>query len=165
MVIGCEFDQTDKKCMLGNRFHGFVSQVNYYSRQLDFNTEIPKINLDPQKVFDPFINVLLLWNEYLLETGSDRIIPSEADVSPCPGRCKTYSGKFSIRVLHFFLYFEFFMPPHLQGRGHIAFGADHVGVCFCMTLSCLHNILWTSGLILTKFSRIYNWDITKNWLD
>ena len=31
--------------------------------------------------------------------------------------------------------------------------------------SCLHNILWTSGWILTKFAWIYNWDITKNWLD
>ena len=27
-----------------------------------------------------------------------------------------------------------------------------------MTLMCLHNILWTNGWILTKFSWIYNWD-------
>ena len=25
--------------------------------------------------------------------------------------------------------------------------------------------MWTSGWIPTKFSWIYNWDITKNWLD
>ena len=31
--------------------------------------------------------------------------------------------------------------------------------------SCLYTILWTSGWILTKFSWIYNWDITKNCLD
>ena len=34
-----------------------------------------------------------------------------------------------------------------------------------VTLSCLHNILCISCWILTKFSRIYNWDITNNWLD
>ena len=90
-VIGCEFNQVEHKCETGNRFHGFVSQVNFYSRQLDFNLDIPQIRLDPQKVFDPFSNVLLLWNEYLFET-SDRIIPSEADERPCPGRCRTYSG-------------------------------------------------------------------------
>ena len=34
-----------------------------------------------------------------------------------------------------------------------------------MTLSCLHNILWTSGWTLTKLSWICNWDITKNSFD
>ena len=34
-----------------------------------------------------------------------------------------------------------------------------------MTLSWLRNILWRSGGILTKFSRIHNWDITKALLD
>ena len=47
--------------------------------------------------------------------------------------------------------------------GHTDFGEDPIGIG--MTLSCLHNILWTSGWFLTKFSLIYNWDITKNWLD
>ena len=42
------------------------------------------------------------------------------------------------------------------------FGADPIGVG--VTHSCLHSILWTSGWVLTKFSWIYNWDITKNWL-
>ena len=32
-------------------------------------------------------------------------------------------------------------------------------------LSCLHNILWTSGWIFTKCSWIYSLDITKNSLD
>ena len=57
-----------------------------------------------------------------------------------------------------------------QGGGHIDIGADPVGVSICVstgidigvTLSCLHNILKTSGWILTKFSWIYKWDITKN---
>ena len=54
---------------------------------------------------------------------------------------------------------------HLKAGGHTDFGADPVGVGIGITLSCLHNILWTSGWILTKFSWIYNWYITKNWLD
>ena len=29
----------------------------------------------------------------------------------------------------------------------------------------LHNIFWTSSWILTRFAWIYNWNITKNWLD
>ena len=56
------------------------------------------------------------------------------------------------------------MFPELRGGGHTDFGIDPVGVGIIVTLSCLHNILWTSGWILTKFSWIYNWDI-KNWLD
>ena len=40
-----------------------------------------------------------------------------------------------------------FMSYHLWGVGHIDFGSDPVGigVGIGMTLSCLHNILWTSG--------------------
>ena len=40
-----------------------------------------------------------------------------------------------------------------------------VGAGVDVTLSCLHNILLTSGWSLTIFSLIYNWDIIKNWLD
>ena len=67
------------------------------------------------------------------------------------------------------------MIPIPSEVGHIDFGADPVGddvgvgvgigIGVGMTLPCLHNILWTSGWILTKFSRTYNWDITKKWLD
>ena len=35
-----------------------------------------------------------------------------------------------------------------------------IGVGIDMILSCLHNILSTSGWILTKFSWIYDWNIT-----
>ena len=53
------------------------------------------------------------------------------------------------------------MSPYLWGQGHIVFGADPVGIG--LTLSCLHNVLWTCGWILTKFSYICNWDITWNY--
>ena len=65
--------------------------------------------------------------------------------------------------------------PNLRGGGHIDFVADSVGIGICvgtgisfgvgMTLSSLHNILWTSGWILIKFPCINHWDITQNWLD
>ena len=55
------------------------------------------------------------------------------------------------------------MSPSLRVGGHIDFGADPVGVN--VPLSCLHNILRTSGWILSKFLWIYNWDITNNRLD
>ena len=58
-----------------------------------------------------------------------------------------------------------FVSPHLTGGGHIVFGADPIGFSFGITLSYLHNILWTSGWILTKFSWMCNWDIRKDWLD
>ena len=56
------------------------------------------------------------------------------------------------------------MIPHLMG-GDIDFDADPVGVS--ITLSCLHNILWTGGWIPTKFSWLGNWDKKKKkkWLD
>ena len=60
-------------------------------------------------------------------------------------------------------------PTYLRGGGHIVFGADpSVSVLASASalvshFFCLHNILWTSGWILTKFSWIYNWD-TMNWL-
>ena len=40
-----------------------------------------------------------------------------------------------------------------------------LGVGVSMTLSCLHNILWTGGWILTKFSWIYYWDVRNICLD
>ena len=81
-----------KSCVAGNIFHGCVSQVNFYDRNIDFNTEINALLTEPRKVYDPFVNVLLVWNEYLLESSSGRIIQSEANRLPCPGRCRTYSG-------------------------------------------------------------------------
>ena len=53
------------------------------------------------------------------------------------------------------------MSPHLWGREHIDFGVVEIRV----RLSCLHNILWTSGWIHTKFSWIYNWDRAKDWIE
>ena len=47
--------------------------------------------------------------------------------------------------------------PRRRGGGHIVFGADpvgvggSVGVGISVTLSCLHDISWTGGWILTKF--------------
>ena len=56
-----------------------------------------------------------------------------------------------------------------KGRETYCFGVERiggiVGIGMCITLSCLHNNLWTSDWILTKFLWIYNWDITKDWLD
>ena len=60
---------------------------------------------------------------------------------------------------------DIFMSPDLRGGWHIDFGADPIGISIGVTLSCLHNILWACGWILTKFSWTYNWNITKNWLD
>ena len=62
-------------------------------------------------------------------------------------------------------------------RGHTVFGTNStgasagIGICLGIsvgigvTLSCRHNILWTSDWILPKYSWMHNWDITKNWLD
>ena len=59
----------------------------------------------------------------------------------------------------------FIMSHHLSLGGHFVFGANPIsiglGICIGLTLSYLHNILWTSSWILTKFAWIYNWDITK----
>ena len=54
-----------------------------------------------------------------------------------------------------------------MGGGHIDFGPDPVAVSLgvSITLSYLHNIMCTNGLILTRYSWIYNLDMTKNWLD
>ena len=74
--------------------------------------------------------------------------------------------------------------PHLREGGHIVFDADPivvgvlvlasvwdvlvgngvgVGVGIGVKLSCLHNILWTGGWSLSKFSQIYDQGITKNF--
>ena len=49
----------------------------------------------------------------------------------------------------------FLCPPNLQGGVDTDFGAVLVGVGVSMTLSCLHNILWTSGWIGNKVLWIY----------
>ena len=62
---------------------------------------------------------------------------------------------------------KYYVPKPMARGTYWDFGADPVGVGIGsnVTLSCLCNILWTSGWILTKFSWLYNWDIAKNWLD
>ena len=55
-------------------------------------------------------------------------------------------------------------PPPKGGRTIVS-RADPAGVNVGMTLYCLHNIVWRSCWILTKFSWIYNRDITINWLN
>ena len=66
---------------------------------------------------------------------------------------------FQINLCRLTVKFCFFMR-----RGHIVFGANPVGVGVGMTLSCLHDISWTSGWILTKFAWMYQWDMMKSWL-
>ena len=44
------------------------------------------------------------------------------------------------------------MSPRRRGGRRIVFGVDLVGVG--MTVSCVHDILWTSQRILTKFAWI-----------
>ena len=56
--------------------------------------------------------------------------------------------------------FCFFVPP-TEG-GHIAFGADPVGVGVA---SRLHSISWTNRWILTKFAQTHYWEGVKKWLD
>ena len=75
----------------------------------------------------------------------------------------------TIHRLIFILHKNYVPPPKGRGTNWFWCGPDGVGIgvgiSVGIALSCLHNILWTGGYILTKFSWIYNWDITKNWLD
>ena len=50
--------------------------------------------------------------------------------------------------------FDTHYVPHRRGGGHIVFGADPVdfSIGVDVTLSCLHDIPWTSGWILTEFA-------------
>ena len=64
----------------------------------------------------------------------------------------------------YYLLMFLIMSPHLRG-GDILFLVWILLGSVGITLTYLHNILWSSGWILTKFSWVYNWDITKTWLD
>lgn len=98
VVLGCEFDNENHQCMTGNSFQGYLSQVNWYKRLLTFQQEIPQIFADPQKIFDANLaQVILVWNEYVLESGVSRRIPSEASGVECSaaGRvpsCSSYTS-------------------------------------------------------------------------
>ena len=77
-------------------------------------------------------------------------------------------GKLSYEIIinQYWANFNNYVPAlwcRYQWRQHDSFFG--FGFSFGVTLSWLHNILWTSGWILTKFSWIYNWDITKNRVD
>ena len=45
--------------------------------------------------------------------------------------------------------------PNRREGGHIAFGADPVGVGVA---SCLHSITYTNGSILTKLAQTHYWE-------
>ena len=47
-----------------------------------------------------------------------------------------------------------YLCPPLKGSGTYCFGADPVDVGVSVTLTCLHDISWTGGWILTRFARV-----------
>ena len=59
------------------------------------------------------------------------------------------------------VYNNYYIPTPTE-RGYIDFGADSDGDGVTVTLSCLHNILWTRDWILTEFSWMYVLYITRN---
>ena len=66
----------------------------------------------------------------------------------------------------------FYVTPTEGKWGHIAFGADRVGVIAfgadpvgVRVASCLHSISWTNGWILTKLAQTRYWEGWKKWLD
>lgn len=96
VVLGCEFDNVGHECMsTDTSFYGYLSQVNWYKRILTFqgtggaSGEISNNFANPQLIFEdtgsanPLANVVLVWNEYELESGIARIIPSEAKGVRC----------------------------------------------------------------------------------
>lgn len=111
-VLGCEFDNAEHKCTEeGRGFNGYISQLNWYKRELTYEGdpnsptvegregEIPKIFRLPQFIFDENMNdVILVWNEYEMESGVSRMTPSEAHGVLCSvltrnPPCSSYSSK------------------------------------------------------------------------
>ncbi|KAL4239882.1 Calcium ion binding [Mactra antiquata] len=90
VVLGCEFDNENHRCdMDGQSFHGYLSQVHWYKMELTFdaspgsgisyNFAYPRIVFDSDDMSD----VILVWHEYVLESGVTRMIGSEASGDPC----------------------------------------------------------------------------------
>lgn len=106
VVLGCQFDQTQQMCVsTQTSFYGYLSQVNWYSKILTFRgsggnlSEISSNFANPRQIFDPSSSLVLVWNEYELQSGVNRIIPSEANGQLCSvvGRtpaCSHFAGKF-----------------------------------------------------------------------
>ena len=91
-----------------------------------------------------------------------RLYSKVGSKSDCWSRGRKFKSQLS-QIIFVVIDDEIIVSPCLWEEGHIVFGADPIGVS--VTLSFLHNILWTSGWIHSKYSWIYNWGITKNWLE
>ena len=117
-------------------------------------------------------NKTSVWQKTLACSSKIKLTRQEAiytitEVTYC---CKYYLFRFSYLITALWHHKALLCSPlYFRWGGHIVFGADpvsvRVGIDVSYTRSCLHNILWTSVWILTKFVWIYNWDITKNWFD
>jgi len=109
-VLGCQYDQAQHMCMSQqSSFTGYLSQVNWYKRRLTFRSspglpsEIAYNFANPRHIFEetsvnPLMYVVLVWNEYELESGVNRIIPSEAQGKVCDAvdrspQCSHFAGR------------------------------------------------------------------------
>ncbi|XP_052765018.1 uncharacterized protein LOC128206514 isoform X2 [Mya arenaria] len=108
VALGCEFDNEQSMCSGSNSFHGYLSQINMYRRELTFVNPEPnkpgEISYNfavPRFIFEDnqqLSNVVLVWNEYELESGVMRIVPSQAQSDKCGklGRnppCSFFAGQ------------------------------------------------------------------------
>ena len=92
VILGCEFDAAMQMCTRSNSFHGYLSQISWYRKELVFD-DIRVIFQNPNYVF--YSDVFLVWKEYVLESGVDRVIPSEASGVRCEVRdtpCRFFTG-------------------------------------------------------------------------
>lgn len=104
VVLGCEFDKEEQKCMSAQTsFNGYLSQVNWYRKTLTFtgDSEISANFASPRLIFETSNALVLVWNEYELESGVNRMIPSEASGVPCDNvarvpACSRFACKYVI---------------------------------------------------------------------
>ncbi|KAL3877080.1 hypothetical protein ACJMK2_034835 [Sinanodonta woodiana] len=81
ITLGCSGNLQTMNCYDKTGFRGHISQVNIYSRSLDFVNEIPQLINKPQIVFSP--GLILQWNEYTLIQGVRQVIPSNVSLGSC----------------------------------------------------------------------------------
>lgn len=73
VILGCYYDEKQNAPLVNKGFYGELGQVNLYSKDLDFKTDITELVTNPKASLS---NILVGWGNYQLGRGVRRIVPS-----------------------------------------------------------------------------------------
>ena len=79
IVLGCQYDPSTERCLIGQGFRGIISEVTLYGYEVSFEN----LTNFSRKINHAVCNPVMMWGEFRFYAGVTRVYPSYADET-CP---------------------------------------------------------------------------------